>query len=139
MNRSAFPSFDHDALKIQAYPPAILSASDHKPLHPSALHSIRENKKHVNMRFVSITSIKNTSKCAVIRVTISRRIKHALELIIARGAHAGTVTEWSRGAKVQRRGIVFDDNEAKEMGPKWVLNGKFLLFSKWSIRMTVDA
>lgn len=91
------------------------------------------------MRFPVITSIKNTSKCAVVRVTIRRRVKHALELIIARGANAGTVTEWSRSGKVQRRGIVFDDNEAKEMGPKWVLNGKFFIISKWSIWITVDA
>jgi hypothetical protein len=125
-HRSAFPVFEHDALKISAYPPAVLSGPSCKPLQlPSALHPVQENKKHVDMRLPMFTSIKNTSKCAVVRVTIRRRIKHALELIIARGANVGTVTERSRNGKVQRRGIVFDDNEAKEMGPKWVLNGKF--------------
>ncbi len=58
------------------------------------------------MRFPVITSIKNTSKCAVVRVTIRRRVKHALELIIARGANAGTVTEWSRSGKVPYHELV---------------------------------
>ena len=78
------------------------------------------------MHLSVITSIKNTDRRAVVRMAINRRIKKALELIIVRGAKADTVTEWQRGVgKVQATRIVFDDNEATEMGPKWVLNGKY--------------
>lgn len=82
------------------------------------------------MHLSVMTPIKSTDKRAVVRMAINRRIKKALELIIIRGAKAGTVTEWQRGVgKVQTTRIVFDDEEAGEMGPKWVLNGKSDLFN----------
>ena len=96
---------------------------------PSALDPVPE-KKHVDMHLSVMTPIKSTDKRAVVRMAINRRIKKALELIIIRGAKAGTVTEWQRGVgKVQTTRIVFDDEEAGGMGPKWVLNGKSDLFN----------
>ena len=101
---------------MKAYPLAMLEKAGWECTTklPTALDPVPENKKQVNIHLSIATSIKNTSKLAVVRVAISRRVKHAIELIIARGANVGTTTV---------RGIVFDDNEAKEMGPKWVLNG----------------
>jgi hypothetical protein len=95
-------------------------------------------KKHVDMHLSVMTTIKSTDKRAVVRMAIHRRVKKALELIIVRGAKADAVTEWQRGVgKVQATRMVFDDNEATEMGPKWVLNGRsdpFIIV----VRMTIN-
>ncbi|KAF8628799.1 hypothetical protein AX15_003714 [Amanita polypyramis BW_CC] len=100
---------------------------------PSALDPVvPENKKQVDMHLSVATSVKNTSKLAVVRTAISRRVKHALELIVVRGAN-------SRGAHLHVKGrenvvvgrdeaIVLDDDEAKQMGPKWILNGWMYIF-----------
>ncbi|KAM6501164.1 hypothetical protein JOM56_004178 [Amanita muscaria] len=124
IDRRAFPGFYHDAFRMKAYPLALLeknewdSGRDPQKL-PTALDPVPENKKQVDMHLSIATSIKNTSKSAVVRMAISRRVKHAIELIIARGANAGDDIE---------RKVIFDDQEAKEMGPKWVLNGWMYIF-----------
>jgi RNase P protein component len=126
--------FRHGAFHLKAYPLAILRGD---PDVPCALDPVPE-KKHVDMHLSVMTTIKSTDKRAVVRMAIHRRVKKALELIIVRGAKADAVTEWQRGVgKVQATRMVFDDNEATEMGPKWVLNGRsdpFIIV----VRMTIN-
>ncbi|KAK2460828.1 hypothetical protein APHAL10511_007298 [Amanita phalloides] len=131
-NRNAFPLFEHDAFRMRAYPLALLEKSEWTPREIPPLPSVPENKKQVDMHLSIATSMKNTSKLAIVRVAIARRVKHALELIIARGANSGTTNARERGPdgwqNVQKTIIVFDDKEAKQMGPRWVLNGWMYIF-----------
>lgn len=135
-DRRAFPLFHHDAFRMKAYPLAMLErfqGSFETPKLPSALDQVpEENKKQVDIHLSIVTSIKHTSKLAIVRSAIARRVKHALELIIARGANSSTITTRQQGKdgweNIQKNIIVFDDNEAKQMGPRWVLNGWMYIF-----------
>ncbi|KAF8639216.1 hypothetical protein AX17_001701 [Amanita inopinata Kibby_2008] len=154
LSRREFPHFYNEAFRIKAYPLALLERTDWEAANtgeneqafaartgraedtqclclPSALDPVPD-KRQVEMHLSIATSIKNTSKLAVVRTAINRRVKHSIELIITRGAHVNTTKVKQRSKdgwkEVEKKVIAFDDREAREMGPKWVLNGWMYIF-----------
>lgn len=81
---------------------------------PMILNNERAHRLSVSL--LTSASMKQTSKKRSIRVTISRRTKNALGLIVSRGV---TVKE-VKGRKT----LVLNEEEAKQMGDKWFLPGE---------------
>ncbi|KAF4607798.1 hypothetical protein EYR40_000133 [Pleurotus pulmonarius] len=137
LRKSDFPAFANSALRINAFPFAVLE----KPPDPSKEPIARQFKyahvpwkerihlsgtghsgTRVPMSFFIATSIKNTSKKGTIRSTIKHRLRTALNLIVARGAESGNDV---RG----RQKLVLNEAKATEQGDKWLLRDWTYIFS----------
>ncbi|KAF9495167.1 hypothetical protein BDN71DRAFT_1506925 [Pleurotus eryngii] len=137
LRKSDFPSFANSALRINAFPFAVLEKPSDPSKEPIArqfkyahipwkerihVSGLRHSGTRIPMSFFIATSIKNTSKKGTIRSTIKHRLRTALNMIVARGAESGTDT---RG----RQKLVFNEAKATEQGNKWLLHDWTYIFS----------
>ncbi|PFH51170.1 hypothetical protein AMATHDRAFT_3301 [Amanita thiersii Skay4041] len=155
LERRAFPHFRAPTITLKAYPLALLEkynwsrtsdlefrdvANGTEPIEPSlpapvklpsALDPISNNSR-IEMHLSVATSIRNTSKSAVIRTSIARRVKYAIRLIVTRGAYTKLVTvkrvENGEQKTVKEKIVAFNDKEAEVRGCKWLLNGWMYIF-----------
>ncbi|KDQ32593.1 hypothetical protein PLEOSDRAFT_1031587, partial [Pleurotus ostreatus PC15] len=137
LRKSDFPSFANSALRINAFPFAVLEKPPDPSKEPIArqfkyahipwkeriyVSGPRHSGTRIPMSFFIATSIKNTSKKGTIRSTIKHRLRTALNMIVARGAESGTD---ARG----RQKLVLNEAKATEQGNKWLLHDWTYIFS----------
>jgi hypothetical protein len=121
------------------------------PKGPLLKVAAEKAKQRVPMSFFTITSKARMGAKRFTRRIITLRVKAALNLIVTRGAYYGEESKKNSGwveeppaespnSEIPPAGsaqptMKFDDDEARSMGRKWILQGRFSVFSRFPITL----
>lgn len=113
----AFPRIQCTGFSLSAFPKALLG----KPQHPWPQPPFYQtpdrssNPFRVNMSLLKLIGKKAVTKSAVVRGKVAKRLKEAIRLVVARGAH---VVKNEQG----KERLEFDQSDVG--GDKWILSSR---------------